>query len=353
MLLAMRRPRPPERAPDAAHQAEGDPQAVAAAGGGKHDLAEGGGPVRPLRGCGPRRVDGQDDEIAFRVATPHLALRGTAVGEADLRGAVSQVVGVGEHQAIGQHDARASPIAPNGHRGGAGALGHRGGRRLQLLECGHPALLCFQTRVTSKLQVTLPPAPPAAGHDAGMEATPLDRALARVGDRWTLLVVEALLDGPRRYGELSTAVAGIAPNILAARLRKLEQEGLVVSTPYSSRPLRHQYQLTADGRELAGALHVLASWAARIDALAGRGPLPRDVRHTARAAGLVPDVRPRGRRRRRRRPRPLLTSKRPPGGPPSFSRSCRRTAREHARILDVNEPGDRVRGRARVARPGS
>ena len=102
-----------------------------------------------------------------------------------------------------------------------------------------------------------------------MEATPLDRALARVGDRWTLLVVEALLDGPRRYGELSTAVAGIAPNILAARLRKLEQEGLVVSTPYSSRPLRHQYQLTADGRELAGALHVLASWAARIDALPG------------------------------------------------------------------------------------
>ena len=92
-----------------------------------------------------------------------------------------------------------------------------------------------------------------------METTPLDRALARVGDRWTLLVVDALLEGPRRYGELSAAVSGIAPNILAARLRKLEQEGLVVSTPYSSRPLRHQYQLTADGRELAGALQVLAT----------------------------------------------------------------------------------------------
>lgn len=102
-----------------------------------------------------------------------------------------------------------------------------------------------------------------------MEATPLDRALARVGDRWTLLVVEALLDGPRRYGELSAAVSGIAPNILAARLRKLEQEGLVLSTPYSQRPLRHQYELTADGRELAGALHVLAAWAARIEALPG------------------------------------------------------------------------------------
>ena len=74
-----------------------------------------------------------------------------------------------------------------------------------------------------------------------MEVTPLDRALTRVGDRWTLLVVEALLDGPRRFGELSAALPGIAPNILAARLRKLEKERLVVGTPYTTRPLRHQY----------------------------------------------------------------------------------------------------------------
>ena len=59
----------------------------------------------------------------------------------------------------------------------------------------------------------------------------------------------------------------IAPNILVARLRKLEGDRLVVSTPYSTRPVRHQYELTADGRELAGALAVLESWAARLDAL--------------------------------------------------------------------------------------
>jgi DNA-binding HxlR family transcriptional regulator len=102
-----------------------------------------------------------------------------------------------------------------------------------------------------------------------MEVTPLDRALTRVGDRWTLLVVEALLDGPRRFGELSSALPGIAPNILAARLRKLEKERLVVGTPYTTRPVRHQYELTADGRQLAGALAVLGSWAARVDALPG------------------------------------------------------------------------------------
>jgi DNA-binding HxlR family transcriptional regulator len=102
-----------------------------------------------------------------------------------------------------------------------------------------------------------------------IEATPLDRALARVGDRWTLLVVEALLDGPRRFGELLDAVPGIAPSILTARLRKLEAGRLIVSAPYSHRPLRHRYELTADGRDLAGALAVLASWAASVDAVPG------------------------------------------------------------------------------------
>ena len=104
-----------------------------------------------------------------------------------------------------------------------------------------------------------------------MSAAPLDRALSRVGDRWSLLVVEALLDGPRRYGELADGVPGIAPNILASRLRRLEQDGLVTAVPYSERPLRHRYALTADGRELAGALAVLAAWAARVEGL----PAPR------------------------------------------------------------------------------
>jgi DNA-binding HxlR family transcriptional regulator len=104
-----------------------------------------------------------------------------------------------------------------------------------------------------------------------MTPAPLDRALSRVGDRWTLLLVEALLDGPKRYGELADAVPGIAPNILAGRLRRLEQDGLLVARPYSERPVRHQYELTADGRALAAALAVLAGWAARVEGL----PAPR------------------------------------------------------------------------------
>jgi DNA-binding HxlR family transcriptional regulator len=88
-------------------------------------------------------------------------------------------------------------------------------------------------------------------------------ALATVGDRWTLLIVAALLDGPRRFGELQDEVAGIAPNVLTQRLRALERNALVVARPYSERPPRFVYELSAAGRELAGALRLLAGWGAR------------------------------------------------------------------------------------------
>jgi DNA-binding HxlR family transcriptional regulator len=94
-------------------------------------------------------------------------------------------------------------------------------------------------------------------------ASPLELALERVGDRWSLLVVEALLGGPRRFGDLREAVAGIAPNILTDRLRRLEREGVVLARLYSDRPPRAEYVLTAAGRDLAGALRLLADWGAR------------------------------------------------------------------------------------------
>jgi len=96
--------------------------------------------------------------------------------------------------------------------------------------------------------------------------SPLERALDRVGDRWSLLVVEALLDGPRRFGELAEMLPGIAPNILTDRLRRLERSGIVHAVPYQSRPPRMTYDLTADGRDLASALRLLADWGGRREA---------------------------------------------------------------------------------------
>lgn len=103
--------------------------------------------------------------------------------------------------------------------------------------------------------------------------SPLADALARVGDRWTLLVVAALLDGPHRFNELQESLAGIAPNILSSRLKALAEHALVVQRPYQDRPPRFVYELSESGRELAGALRLLADWGAR----AGGG---EPLRHT-------------------------------------------------------------------------
>ena len=116
------------------------------------------------------------------------------------------------------------------------------------------------------------PAVPAAA------PTALEAALDRVGDRWSLLVVDALLDGPRRFGELRDALPGIAPNILTDRLRRLERERILVSAPYSTRPPRMEYALTGDGRDLASALRLLADWGSR---RTGGEPLRHDRCGTA------------------------------------------------------------------------
>lgn len=96
-----------------------------------------------------------------------------------------------------------------------------------------------------------------------VDGSPLAEALASVGDRWTLLIVAALLDGPRRFGDLRQELPSIAPNVLTQRLRNLQGQGLVVPERYSARPPRFVYGLTGPGRELAGALRFLADWGAR------------------------------------------------------------------------------------------
>ena len=118
----------------------------------------------------------------------------------------------------------------------------------------------------------------------------LDVALHRVGDRWSLLLVEALLGGPRRFGELLGDLDGLAPNILSSRLKALEAEGLLAARPYSTRPRRVAYVLTASGAELAGALRLLAQWGAvRSDHDADRRcTMPRAAPRSRRAGGVPP-----------------------------------------------------------------
>ena len=100
-----------------------------------------------------------------------------------------------------------------------------------------------------------------------------------MGDRWTLLVVAALLEGASGSTSCRIELEGIAPNVLSARLKLLTEQALLVARPYSERPPRFEYELTEAGRELAGALRLLADWGARGE---GRpGPLRHDVCGTA------------------------------------------------------------------------
>jgi DNA-binding HxlR family transcriptional regulator len=96
-----------------------------------------------------------------------------------------------------------------------------------------------------------------------LASSALAEALSAVGDRWTLLIVAALLDHPRRFGDLQRELSGISPNVLSGRLRQLEDQGLAVAEPYSQRPPRYVYELTESGRALAAPLRLLADWGAR------------------------------------------------------------------------------------------
>ncbi len=85
-------------------------------------------------------------------------------------------------------------------------------------------------------------------------------ALDIAGDRWTLLVVRDLLRGRHTFKELLAADEGIPTNILADRLKKMEEAGLIEAKPYQDKPVRWRYELTAKGRDLGHVLGAMARW---------------------------------------------------------------------------------------------
>lgn len=92
---------------------------------------------------------------------------------------------------------------------------------------------------------------------------PMAHALDLVGDRWALLVVRELMHGPKRYTDLAEGLTGIGTNILAARLRDLEQADIVTRRTLPPPAASKVYELTDYGRELRPAMRELALWGAR------------------------------------------------------------------------------------------
>jgi DNA-binding HxlR family transcriptional regulator len=89
---------------------------------------------------------------------------------------------------------------------------------------------------------------------------PVAAALDLLGDRWTLLVLRDLFWGKQRFGEFLASPEQIPTNLLAERLVRLEQGGLIRSQLYLQRPPRYEYVLTEQGRGLLPTIKALAAW---------------------------------------------------------------------------------------------
>src|SRR5262245_24641527 len=88
----------------------------------------------------------------------------------------------------------------------------------------------------------------------------VSEVLARVGDKWTVLVVSTLGDGPKRFNELRRALGSISQRMLSLTLRGLERDGLVTRTVFPSVPPRVEYELTQLGRSLLEPVSGLGTW---------------------------------------------------------------------------------------------
>ena len=109
------------------------------------------------------------------------------------------------------------------------------------------------------------PSPPCSDLPPGARSLcPIANTLDLLGDKWTLLVVRDLLFFDKhRFGDFAGSPEGIPTNILAERLRRLEEAGIVVKVPYSAHPQRFEYHLTAKGADLHPILFAMVQWAGR------------------------------------------------------------------------------------------
>lgn len=118
------------------------------------------------------------------------------------------------------------------------------------------------------------------------ECQSVSELLARVGDKWTVLVVGVLGGGPQRFSELQRAIDGISQKMLTTTLRILERDGFCTRTVFPTIPPRVEYELTDLGRDLLVPVKALGDWAVanrervdtarrRFDARNGAGPTAR------------------------------------------------------------------------------
>ncbi|MGP9811128.1 winged helix-turn-helix transcriptional regulator [Rhodopseudomonas sp. NSM] len=103
--------------------------------------------------------------------------------------------------------------------------------------------------------------PLGPGAHAHSDCQGVNSVLSRVGDKWTVLVIMLLRDGPRRFNELKRMIGGISQRMLTLTLRGLERDGLVTRTVFPTVPPRVDYELTPLGHGLSQPVQALGCWA--------------------------------------------------------------------------------------------
>lgn len=90
---------------------------------------------------------------------------------------------------------------------------------------------------------------------------PVAQTLNLIGERWTILLLrDLLLHGPRRFQDFQDSLTGVAPNTLSARLKEMEDNGLLFRQFYSERPPRVEYVLTDKGKSLGPIVRAMQQW---------------------------------------------------------------------------------------------
>jgi DNA-binding HxlR family transcriptional regulator len=97
--------------------------------------------------------------------------------------------------------------------------------------------------------------------DPYTSACPSRQVIDRIGDRWSVLILGALADGPARFTQLARHIEGISQKMLTQTLRGLERDGMVSRTVHATVPVRVDYELTALGRTLTAPIAALEAWA--------------------------------------------------------------------------------------------
>ena len=111
--------------------------------------------------------------------------------------------------------------------------------------------------------------------DLAEQTCSIARAIAHVGDEWSLMILRELFLGSRRFDDFQR-FTGMSTHLLSKRLRKLEQQNVIVRRPYSYRPVRNEYHLTKMGRDLWPVIIALKQWG---DRWLVEDPIPVQVQH--------------------------------------------------------------------------